>query len=410
MGFKGFFKAFGFMFNAIKNKKSELLITIVMVLFLLFISSLVMFLLEFKAQPEAFSSIWATMWWGVAALTTVGYGDIYPVTVLGKLFGAIIAVLGVGLFALPAGIIASGFIEEIAKEKKRITLKAYEKKLKHAFFVEYFWPTMQIKEKLKIEHLPRKWLSLNDIQFKMGISTETVMEVIAYSKLFRLRNVKSDGAETVGLEYAGVNRSYGNFTDRKAGLTVVNLYSYIQPYFGHFSLVLADMLGANYISNEMFNKTSLLEEHQLNLIKHSDYVTGKDSHASLRDLKQDLKAKLGPGKTCVFLVSAASNDNLLQFNIGADKGALGFEKGRFFKDIEQLKPIHEKAVQLATSKEKKVLTHENNGKPDPEHVAWWIHKETDCNLLLLHVNVGILKEKTVGYYQYIREIADCLDA
>ena len=53
------------------------------------------------------------MWWGVATLTTVGYGDVYPVTPLGKLLGAVIALLGIGLFALPAGILASGFAEFI---------------------------------------------------------------------------------------------------------------------------------------------------------------------------------------------------------------------------------------------------------------------------------------------------------
>ena len=57
------------------------------------------------------------MWWGVATLTTVGYGDIYPITPIGKVFGAIIAILGIGLFALPTGILASGFVEELERRK-----------------------------------------------------------------------------------------------------------------------------------------------------------------------------------------------------------------------------------------------------------------------------------------------------
>ncbi len=59
------------------------------------------------------------MWWSVATLTTVGYGDIYPITPLGKFFGAIIALLGIGLFALPAGILASGFAAEISRERDK---------------------------------------------------------------------------------------------------------------------------------------------------------------------------------------------------------------------------------------------------------------------------------------------------
>lgn len=58
------------------------------------------------------------MWWAVATLTTVGYGDIYPVTFIGKALGAVIAVLGIGMFALPAGLLGSAFMEEIEQQKR----------------------------------------------------------------------------------------------------------------------------------------------------------------------------------------------------------------------------------------------------------------------------------------------------
>ena len=85
---------------------------------LLVVASSLMFFIENQAQPEAFSSIPQAMWWGVATLTTVGYGDVYPITSFGKLIGSMIALIGVGLFALPAGIIASGFYEEISNRRK----------------------------------------------------------------------------------------------------------------------------------------------------------------------------------------------------------------------------------------------------------------------------------------------------
>jgi voltage-gated potassium channel len=73
---------------------------------------------ENDQQPEAFSSIPATMWWGIMTLTTVGYGDVYPVTVLGKLTAAFIAIAGIGLFALPAGIVGSAFVELREQQKE----------------------------------------------------------------------------------------------------------------------------------------------------------------------------------------------------------------------------------------------------------------------------------------------------
>ena len=99
--------------TVIKKKKEELLISLFAVLILLIVASSFMYYIENTQQPERFSSIPSSMWWGVATLTTVGYGDIYPITPMGKILGAIIALLGIGLFALPAGILASGFAEHI---------------------------------------------------------------------------------------------------------------------------------------------------------------------------------------------------------------------------------------------------------------------------------------------------------
>lgn len=109
-------KTFG---NVLKEKKEELLITLFVVSILLVIASSLMYFVENQAQPEVFSSIPAAMWWGVATLTTVGYGDVFPITPVGKLLGAIIAIIGIGMFALPAGILGSGFVEEMQKRRRK---------------------------------------------------------------------------------------------------------------------------------------------------------------------------------------------------------------------------------------------------------------------------------------------------
>jgi voltage-gated potassium channel len=101
--------------RVLKSKKEELLITLFAGIVVLFISSSVMYYIERDAQPDKFNSILSTMWWGVATLTTVGYGDIYPITALGKIVGSLISITGIGLFVLPAGILASGFSSELQK-------------------------------------------------------------------------------------------------------------------------------------------------------------------------------------------------------------------------------------------------------------------------------------------------------
>lgn len=110
--------AFTLITKVVQRRKEELIISLTFLLVMLVFASGLMYFIEHEAQPEAFSSIPETMWWGVATLTTVGYGDVYPITPLGRLLGAIIAILGVGLFALPAGIVAAGFESELSKRRK----------------------------------------------------------------------------------------------------------------------------------------------------------------------------------------------------------------------------------------------------------------------------------------------------
>jgi voltage-gated potassium channel len=100
-----------------RDKKEELGITVFAIVIILLLSSSLLYFVEHEAQPEVFSSIPASMWWGIATLTTVGYGDIYPVTPIGKFLSAIISLLGIGFVAIPTGVLAAGFTEKIGKKK-----------------------------------------------------------------------------------------------------------------------------------------------------------------------------------------------------------------------------------------------------------------------------------------------------
>ncbi len=98
--------------KVILAKRDELVASLSFMVLLIIVSSCLLYYAEHDAQPEQFASIPATMWWSIVTLTTVGYGDIYPVTVAGKMLAAVISLLGIGMVALPTSILGAGFIEE----------------------------------------------------------------------------------------------------------------------------------------------------------------------------------------------------------------------------------------------------------------------------------------------------------
>jgi len=110
--------AFSTFVEVLKSKKEELVITVVMATIILILASSTLYTVEREAQPDSFGSIPDAMWWAVVTLATVGYGDVYPITPLGKFFAGLVAISAIGLFALPAGILASGFAESVTCKRE----------------------------------------------------------------------------------------------------------------------------------------------------------------------------------------------------------------------------------------------------------------------------------------------------
>jgi voltage-gated potassium channel len=104
--------------RVLRSKGEQLISAVFLLLILLIVVATLMYTAEKEAQPKIFTSIPAAMWWSAVTLTTVGYGDMYPVTPIGKIIGAITAMMGIGMFALPCAILGAGFIEELERNKQ----------------------------------------------------------------------------------------------------------------------------------------------------------------------------------------------------------------------------------------------------------------------------------------------------
>lgn len=111
-------KSLTLIIEVLERNRDELVSTVFISALLLVMSSGLIYYAENPSQPEVFSSIPESMWWAVMTMTTLGYGDVAPVTQIGKLIGAFVALIGVGFVALPAGILASGFSDIIAEKKE----------------------------------------------------------------------------------------------------------------------------------------------------------------------------------------------------------------------------------------------------------------------------------------------------
>ena len=125
------YDAFNVIVDVLKAKKDALLSSVFVIVMLMFMTSLCMYSLEHEAQPEVFKNAFSGIWWSASTILTVGYGDIYPITTAGRIVAIFMAFLGVGLVAIPTGIISAGFVEYYSKingnTQVRLLLKGREK-------------------------------------------------------------------------------------------------------------------------------------------------------------------------------------------------------------------------------------------------------------------------------------------
>lgn len=120
-----YYSALNVITEVLNSKKQQLLSSVFIILVLMVASSLCMYSLENAAQPEVFSNAFSGIWWAASTLLTVGYGDIYPITIAGKIVSIFITFLGVGMVAIPTGIISAGFVDHYSRIK-RLSEYAFE--------------------------------------------------------------------------------------------------------------------------------------------------------------------------------------------------------------------------------------------------------------------------------------------
>lgn len=246
-----YMRSFRLLQEAFSSKSKEMLISLQFLVIVTLMLSFVLFFCENAVQPEVYNNGMRSVVWAFAQYIgdPGGFADTPPITFPGRIIACIIGLLGIALFAVPAGLVGAGFSEAMDNESHKERIRKNIEKLKIAFERKLDRPT-------GFQIVPQH-LSICDIQARMGMKTDDIIDAVEVSKCFRLINlavtqtIDEHPNDKLAIEYFLVNRPYGYCIDRGSRITIVSPSSLADPCIGNFSYYLALIGGFNYISREI---------------------------------------------------------------------------------------------------------------------------------------------------------------
>ena len=246
-----YMKSFRILGDAISSKKQELTVSLAFLSILTVILSFLLYFAEHAAQPELCENGWKTMVWAFAKyLGDPGkIADFPMVTFWGNLIAIIVGVLGIAIFAVPAGLISSGFIEVMDERRKTAETKKNVEKMHLSFERKLDRPT-------GFQIVPA-FVSVADVQSRLKMSENDIFDALANAEDFRLVNLAATQPadqhpeDRLVIEHYQLNRPYGICIDRGSTVTIVSPSSLVDPIMGYFSYYLAKIGGFNYVSREI---------------------------------------------------------------------------------------------------------------------------------------------------------------
>lgn len=298
-----YMKAFGILKRAIRSKRNEIVVSIQFVVIVTLILSFLLFFVEHEAQPQVYDSCWKAIIWSFAPF--IGDPGYYannnpPVTSIGYLIVCTIGVLGIAIFAVPAGLIGSGFTEVMEEDKKSNKIKDNTDSILHTFIFE------KDHQHTQLYSVPR-YKSLSSIITHKFISDSDIIEAVKWSECFHLYNL-ANAVNVVDRPHDRIvvinykkNRPYGYFVNRGSKITIVNVSGPKEPINGWFAYHIAKVGGFNYVSKE--NESS----NDYPLSYYDIKENNKDSNLKL--FLDDINSLACPGSWAITIMGAKSPRN-----------------------------------------------------------------------------------------------------
>ena len=400
--------------NAINNKGKELILSSQVVLFLTLVLSAILYLIENSADSENFGDIVDAFVWSVSKFIggVGGYGDFEPITIWGQVIATIVGLLGIALFAVPAGIIGAGFVEEIESINEEEDNNKRNKELLDIFKFDHLGSWKRGKKEIGLAHIRRKVLKLSDAKMRLLLTEAEIINIAREGKGIRLKNFVSEGVEQLVIESFLENTSYGTHTNKNSNTTVVCAHSGGQPFLGHFTYAISEYLQANYISVEKCSMANFKPEYKLDIKKQKTYLDlSKSENHFVNDFKNDLLESVKENSLVIYFACGAKGKGDFHLLNGGSVGNKDFvPENSLFNSIDKLNNFKTSLYNShkKINPETVINTHQHYGNDDKEEFQWMIKREKNANILCIYVTAKLLNSKANVYYPTIKCIGDAI--
>ena len=402
-----YMKAFNILSRAIKAKKQEMIVSLQFLTIVTLILSFILFFVEHEVQPDVYNNGWKSVLWAFAQYIgdPGNFADTPPITLIGRIIACIIGILGIAIFAVPAGLIGSAFTEVMGEDRKSEALK------NNAYNINEFMLVKSIKRAGVF--FPAKNLSMGDLQYDLGLSDTEVIKAVSKSKNLRLKNLASaisSGPKTdmIVVNQFHVNTSYGSHINRGSSVTLVNPLGRGDNGLSYFTWHIAQIAGFNFVSNELFSRTHPDVNSRCNF-----YTVNEPDNPSFRIFVDDITRDKGKNDWVVVIAGEQVVKNSpydFHFELGGEQGETSFD----FEDCIPWNSVLAKQLYEDFSKsleenlQLKTDLHQVQPKVGKQNIARYLKTQTEANVLLITVSYDLMVfNKNV--YEAIVNVAQVLN-
>ena len=246
-----YMKAFNILSRAIKSKKQEMMVSLQFLAIVTLILSFILFFVEHEAQPDVYNNGWKSVVWAFAQYIgdPGGFAETPPISFIGRLIACAIGILGIAIFAVPAGLIGSAFTDVMDDDRHEEEIKENKEKLHLSF-------ERKLCRYTRLQITPLN-LSIQEIMARMRMTENEIIEAVDNSENFRIINlaatvpVDDRPVDKLAIEHFIINRPYGCMINRGSMVTIVSPSSLVDPVIGAYSYDFAKLGGFNYVSREL---------------------------------------------------------------------------------------------------------------------------------------------------------------